>query len=60
MEIVEKSFDGFLITTDKSKLDIAAIHHFLSKYTGWSDNIPYEKVKTSIDNSLNFASFISS
>lgn len=59
MEIVEKSFDGFLITTDKSKLDIAAIHHFLSKYTGWSDNIPYEKVKTSIDNSLNFGLFYS-
>jgi N-acetylglutamate synthase-like GNAT family acetyltransferase len=57
MEIIEITFDNFKITTDKSKIDIVAIHDFLSKHSGWSDNIPFESVKTSINNSLNFGLF---
>lgn len=57
MENTEQVFGEFLITTDKTKLDLVAIHDFLSKDSGWSDNIPFEKVKTSIDNSLNFGLF---
>ncbi|RUT68342.1 N-acetyltransferase [Flavobacterium cupreum] len=57
MENIEQTFGEFLITTDKTKLDLVAIHDFLSKDSGWSDNIPFEKVKTSIDNSLNFGLF---
>jgi N-acetylglutamate synthase-like GNAT family acetyltransferase len=57
MEPIEIRFDDFIITTDKSKMDIVAIHDFLSKYSGWSDHIPFDKVKTSIDNSLNFGLF---
>lgn len=57
MEIIEQAFGEFLITTDKSKLDIPAIHDFLSKHSGWSDNIPFDRVKTSIENSLNFGLF---
>ena len=57
MEPIEIRFEDFTIITDKSKLDLMAIHDFLSKYSGWSDNIPYEKVKTSIDHSLNFGLF---
>ena len=57
METIEQTFGEFLITTDKTKMDIVAIHDFLSKYSGWSDNIPFEKVKISIENSLNFGLF---
>jgi N-acetylglutamate synthase-like GNAT family acetyltransferase len=57
MEIIEIIFDDFKITTDRSKMDIVAIHDFLSKYSGWSDNIPFDRVKTSIDHSLNFGLF---
>lgn len=57
MEIIEIKFDNFTITTDKLKMDVVAIHDFLSKYSGWSDNIPFDKVKTSIANSLNFGLF---
>jgi N-acetylglutamate synthase-like GNAT family acetyltransferase len=57
MKIIEITFDDFTISTDKSKMDIVAIHDFLSKYSGWSDNIPFDRVKTSIDNSLNFGLF---
>ena len=57
MEIVEYAFGEFSITTAKSKLDIVAIHDFLSKHSGWSDHIPIDRVKTSIENSLNFGLF---
>ncbi|MDD5151178.1 MAG: GNAT family N-acetyltransferase [Flavobacterium sp.] len=57
MELVEINFGEYFITTDKSKMDIIAIHDFLSKYSGWSNHIPIEKVKKSVENSLNFGLF---
>jgi GNAT superfamily N-acetyltransferase len=48
---------NYIITTDKSKLDVVAIHDFLSNSSYWAKNIPIEKVKDSIDNSLNFGIF---
>jgi N-acetylglutamate synthase-like GNAT family acetyltransferase len=57
METIEQTFGEFFITTDKTKMDVTAIHDFLSKYSGWSDNIPFETVKISIENSLNFGLF---
>jgi len=57
MDTIEQAFGEFFITTDKNKLDLAAIHDFLSKHSGWSSNIPIERVKISIDNSLNFGLF---
>lgn len=57
MKNIEHRFGEFLISTDKTKLDLVAIHHFLSKYSGWSNNIPFEKVEISIENSLNFGLF---
>ena len=57
MKSIEINFDDYTITTDKNKMDIIAIHDFLSNHSGWSNNIPIEKVQTSIDNSLNFGLF---
>lgn len=57
MKVVENKFGDYTITTDKNKMDIVAIHDFLSKHSGWSNNIPIEKVQSSIDNSLNFGLF---
>lgn len=44
----------FYISTDKSKLDIDAIHDFLSTKAYWCLNIPKDKVRISIENSLCF------
>ena len=52
--MIEQYKNEYLISTDKKKLDISLIHNFLTNESGWSDGISYEKVKKSIDNSLNF------
>ncbi|HMC85979.1 MAG TPA: GNAT family N-acetyltransferase, partial [Chitinophagaceae bacterium] len=57
MELIELTFGEYFITTDKDKMDVVAIHTFLSQYSGWSNNIPFDRVKCSIENSLNFGLF---
>ena len=49
---------GYCISTEKAKLDLKAIHHFLSTQAYWSKNIPIEKVQTAIENSLNFGLYL--
>lgn len=44
----------FLISTDKSKLDLDVIHEFLSRESYWAAGIPRETVARSIENSLCF------
>jgi len=57
MEIIENRFDSFEISTDKNRMDIKAIHEFLSKHAGWCDNVPEQIVEKSIQNSLCFGLF---
>jgi GNAT superfamily N-acetyltransferase len=57
VELIELTFGEYFITTDKDKMDVVAIHVFLSQYSGWSNDIPFDKVKCSIENSLNFGLF---
>ncbi len=49
--------DGFIISTDKSLLDINYIHHYLSTESYWAQGIPYETVKRSIENSFCFGMY---
>lgn len=53
MEIEKYTKENYLISTDKSKLDIAFIHHFLS-HSYWAEDIPLSIVEQSIANSLCF------
>ncbi len=46
--------DGFSISTDKAKLDVDAIHDYLSTQSYWAKNIPKERVRMSIQNSYCF------
>ncbi len=46
--------DDYSISTDKSLLDLAVIHHFLSQESYWAKNMPLELVRKAVDNSLCF------
>ncbi|RYE19106.1 MAG: N-acetyltransferase, partial [Sphingobacteriaceae bacterium] len=45
---------GFLISTDKSLLDVDVIHHFLDNLSYWGKGVSRNSVATSIQNSLCF------
>jgi GNAT superfamily N-acetyltransferase len=57
MQILTVLKDDYLISTDKTKLDIGFIHHFLSTEAYWSKGIPLDTVQRAIQNSLNFGVF---
>ncbi|MEA5258479.1 GNAT family N-acetyltransferase [Arcicella aquatica] len=46
--------DNFLISTDKSKLQINVIHDYLNNHSYWAKGIPVEIVQRSIDHSMAF------
>ena len=52
--IVEESKNNFVISTDKSKLDIASIHRYIGGESYWAQGIPLDILKKSIHNSLSF------
>lgn len=56
--IMEWTKDGFEISTDPSRLQIDAIHSFLSEESYWASNRSREKTETAIANSLNFGLYI--
>ena len=53
MEITEWRKDNYLLSTDKTKIDVNAIHQFLS-HSYWAEGIQMDLVKRSIENSLCF------
>ena len=48
----------FIISTDKSKLDIPLIHEFLDKKSYWANGRSLATVKKSIENSLCFGIYV--
>jgi len=46
--------NGYLISTDKAKLNISYIHRFLSAESYWAQHIPLYIVQKSVENSLCF------
>ena len=46
--------NGFTISTDKNKIDVAAIHDYLCNRSYWAQGRTIEAVRKSIDNSLCF------
>ncbi len=53
MQVEEYKKDNYLVSTDKSRLNISVIHNFLS-HSYWAENIPIELLKKAIENSLCF------
>lgn len=52
--LFEEVKEGFLISTDKLKLDIHEIHDYLSNHSYWAKGIPYDIVEKSLENSVCF------
>jgi GNAT superfamily N-acetyltransferase len=48
----------FRVTTDRSELDLALIHQFLSEQTYWAKGISLALVRQSVANSLCFGGFV--
>ena len=46
---------GYEITTDCTRVDVTAVHRYLSEDSYWAKNIPLEVVERSICHSLTFA-----
>jgi GNAT superfamily N-acetyltransferase len=46
--------DGFLVSTDRSRLDVGAIHGFLAGRSYWAQDRPLEVTERSIEHSLCF------
>lgn len=57
MAIVEYERNGFLISTNKTKLDVGLIHHYLADLSYWAQGRALDVVKKSIQNSLCFGVF---
>ena len=58
MKIYEAGKNKFIISTDKSKLNIQFIHNYLSNESYWAKNIPVNTVKKSINGSCCFGLYI--
>lgn len=56
--IFKEKKDSYLLSTDKSKLDISFIHDFLCNKSYWAKGITYHTVKTSINNSECFGVYV--
>jgi N-acetylglutamate synthase-like GNAT family acetyltransferase len=48
----------YRISTDKNKMDVEAIHHYLSR-SYWAENVPKQVVAKAIENSLCFGVLVS-
>ncbi len=56
MQVMEQQNGEYIISTDKSKLDIPYIHQFLAR-SYWAGQIPIEIVQRSISGSLCFGMY---
>jgi GNAT superfamily N-acetyltransferase len=58
MKIYETSQNEFFISTDKTKLDVDAIHNYLCNESYWAKNIPVQTVQKSIEGSYCFGLYV--
>ena len=48
----------YTVSTDKTRLNIPLIHHYLSQQSYWAENIPLDLVERSVENSLCFGVYL--
>jgi len=52
ISLIERSFDGFVLSTDNSKVVVQTVYEFLSRESYWAQHISMETVAASIKHSL--------
>jgi GNAT superfamily N-acetyltransferase len=57
MELLTYHREGYTITTDRKRMDLAAIHRYLSQESYWAQGRTIETVKRSMENSLCYGLF---
>jgi N-acetylglutamate synthase-like GNAT family acetyltransferase len=50
--MTERTIGDYLISTDKSKLDVPLIHDFLTNRSYWAKGIPLQTVQQAIEHSM--------
>jgi GNAT superfamily N-acetyltransferase len=46
---------GYTLTTDRARVDLAAVHRYLNESSYWAEGIPLATVRRSVQHSLPFA-----
>lgn len=54
MDMPDETRNGYTLSTDRARLDVALIHEFLSQRSYWAQGRPLEVVQRSIQHSLCF------
>lgn len=57
MQQYEVYKNNFFISTDKLKIDVDVVHHYLSNESYWAKNISLELIKISIENAVCFSMY---
>ncbi len=57
MNVIEFTQNNLTINTDKTRLNVALIHEFLSNHAYWAKGRPLTVVQRSIDNSMCFGMY---
>lgn len=50
--LIEREFDNLLISTNKKRIDIDAVHRFLDEESYWARGIPYDTVVAAVEHSI--------
>lgn len=56
----DEVMNKLVITTERSTMDLALIHHYLSEHSTWAKGIPLQLMQRAIANSLCFGGFLGS
>jgi GNAT superfamily N-acetyltransferase len=54
---MDRAFDDYVISTDRERLDVRAIHAFLAEQSYWARGVTREVVDRSIENSIPFGAY---
>jgi GNAT superfamily N-acetyltransferase len=54
---MDRAFDDYVISTDRQRLDLRAIHSFLAEQSYWARGVTRETVEKSIANSIPFGAY---